>query len=165
AAHRSRLARLPDRLREETARLHQLTQQHAIAQQRLEQRLVELYETNQTTELEILLQVQSLSDLLDQIDYFHSIGDQDRRIADTLKRLQLEMRVARQNTASTKIEVAKTTAILARKTEQQRAARQKLLIEQAALAAARSSKQSILANVHQQRQSAEEDLNAMQRAS
>jgi murein DD-endopeptidase MepM/ murein hydrolase activator NlpD len=165
ADHRARLSRLQNRYREQTEHLRRLKEQHAIAQQRLETRLVELYETDQTSELEILLQVQSLSDLLDQIDYFNAVGEQDRQIADTIQRLKNEMRIARMNTAATKADVAKTTAILAKKTDEQRAARDALVAQQSALAAARADKQSLLANVRQGRKNDEEDLAAMQAAS
>jgi murein DD-endopeptidase MepM/ murein hydrolase activator NlpD len=165
AAHRSRLARLQARLREQAATLRRLTDQHAVAQRRLEERLVQLYESNEASELEILLQAQTFSDLLEQLDYFRAIGQQDKRIADTIKRLQTEMRLAKQETASTKAEVSKATAILAQKTEEQRAARAALLVQQAALAAARDSKQGLLADVKQERHAHEEDLEAMQAAS
>jgi len=165
AAHRSRLSRLEARLREQVATLQRLTQQHAVAQRRLEERLVELYESNEATELEILLQAQSFSDLLEQLDYFRAIGQQDKDIADTIKRLQGEMRVAKQQTAATKTDVAEATAVLAKKTEEERAARAALLARQAALAAARDSKESLLTDVKQQRHADEEDLEAMQAAS
>ena len=165
AAHRSRLSRLEARLREQVATLQRLTQQHAVAQRRLEERLVELYESNEATELEILLQAQSFSDLLEQLDYFRAIGQQDKDIADTIKRLQGEMRVAKQQTAATKADVAGATAVLAKKTEEERAARAALLVRQAALAAARDSKESLLTDVKQQRHADEEDLETMQAAS
>jgi murein DD-endopeptidase MepM/ murein hydrolase activator NlpD len=165
AAHRSRLSRLEARLREQVATLQRLTQQHAVAQRRLEERLVELYESNEATELEILLQAQSFSDLLEQLDYFRAIGQQDKDIADTIKRLQGEMRVAKQQTAATKADVAEATAVLAKKTEEERAARAALLAQQAALAAARDSKESLLTDVKQQRHADEEDLETMQAAS
>jgi murein DD-endopeptidase MepM/ murein hydrolase activator NlpD len=165
AAHRSRLARLEARLREQAATLQRLTQQHAVAQRRLEERLVQLYESSEASEIEILLQAQSFSDLLEQLDYFRAIGEQDKRIADTIKRLQIEMRLAKEQTVATKAEVSKATAILAQKTEEQRAARAALLARQAALAAARQSKQGLLADVKQDRHADEEDLEAMQAAS
>jgi murein DD-endopeptidase MepM/ murein hydrolase activator NlpD len=165
AAHRSRLARLQARLREQAATLQRLTQQHAVAQRRLEERLVQLYESDEASELEILLQAQTFSDLLEQLDYFRAIGQQDKRIADTIKRLQIEMRLAKQQTASTRAEVSKATAILAQKTEEQRAARAALLARQAALAAARESKQGLLVEVKHERHADEEDLEAMQAAS
>ena len=165
AAHRSRLARLQARLREQAATLQRLTQQHAVAQRRLEERLVQLYQSNEASELEILLQAQTFSDLLEQLDYFRAIGQQDKQIADTIKRLQTEMRLAKQETASTKAEVSKATAILAQKTEEQRAARAALLAQQAALAAAQESKQGLLADVKQERHADQEDLETMQAAS
>jgi murein DD-endopeptidase MepM/ murein hydrolase activator NlpD len=165
AAHRDRLAALQARFQEQTEHLRRLTQQHAVAQGRLEERLVALYETSDTSELEVLLQAQSFTDLLEQLDYFHTIGEQDKKVADTIKRLQVEMRITREKTAATKQEVASATAILARKTEEQRAARDQLVAQQNALAAARASKQSLLANVQQERHSDEEDLAAMEKAS
>jgi murein DD-endopeptidase MepM/ murein hydrolase activator NlpD len=165
ASHRSRLSRLQDRLREQAATLQRLTQQHAVAQRRLEERLVQLYQSNEASELEILLQAQSFSDLLEQLDYFRAIGEQDKEIADTIKRLQTEMRFAKEQTAATKAGVAEETAVLAEKTEEQRAARDALLAQQSALAAARDSKQGLLADVRQQRHANEEDLEAMQAAS
>ncbi len=161
AAHRSRLARLEARLREQAATLRRLTQQHAVAQRRLEGRLVELYKSNEASELEILLQAQTFSDLLEQLDYFRAIGQQDKRIADTIKRLQVEMRLAKQQTAATTAEVSRATAILAQKTEEERAARAELLARQAALASARSSKQSLLADVRDQRSASEGELDAL----
>jgi murein DD-endopeptidase MepM/ murein hydrolase activator NlpD len=165
AAHRSRLDRLEARLHDQTETLHRLVEQHQIAQQRLETRLVQLYESNEATELEILLQAQSFSDLLEQLDYFQAIGDQDKKIADTIKRLQVAMREARARTASTKAEVAKATAILAKQTEEQRTARAELVARQTALAAARASKQNLLVDVRQERHDDEENLEQMQAAS
>jgi murein DD-endopeptidase MepM/ murein hydrolase activator NlpD len=165
AAHRSKLARLTAKLREQAATLARLTQQHAVAQRRLEERLVQLYESNEASELEILLQAESFSDLLEQLDYFHAIGQQDKDIAETIKGLQEQMRIAKAQTAATKADVAEATAILAKETEEQRAARAALLARQAALAAARDSKESLLADVRQHRHAAEEDLEKMQAAS
>jgi murein DD-endopeptidase MepM/ murein hydrolase activator NlpD len=165
AAHRARLARLEDRLRELAETIQRLTQQHAIAQRRLEERLVELYETSEASELEILLQAQSFSDLLEQLDYFRAIGEHDKEIADEIKRVQEETRVAKQETAAVRTEVAEATAILAKKTEEERAARAALLARQAALAAARNAKESLLADVRSQRHGDEEDLEKMQAAS
>jgi murein DD-endopeptidase MepM/ murein hydrolase activator NlpD len=165
AAHRARLARLEDRLRELAATIQRLTQQHAIAQRRLEERLVELYETDEASELEILLQAQSFSDLLEQLDYFRAIGDHDKEIADEIERVQEETQAAKQETAAVRAEVAEATTILAKKTEEERAARAALLARQTALAAARDSKESLLADVRSQRNKDEEDLEKMQAAS
>ena len=165
AEHRARLARLQARYEEQTRRLEFLVAQHELAQKRLEERLVELYQTGQTTELEILLQVASLNDLIEQIDYFRQIGNEDRRIADEIKGVRDAVRVARRETAATKKEVEQVTAVLAEKTAQQRAARDQLVAQQNALVAARDERQSLLASVRDERHEHEEDLEAMQAAS
>jgi murein DD-endopeptidase MepM/ murein hydrolase activator NlpD len=165
AAHRARLARLQARYREQTEHLERLTHEHAVAQQRLADRLVALYQTGETTELEILLQAQSFSDLLDQLDYFRAIGEQDKQIVDTIKRVQTEVRAARLETARIKAEVAETTAVLAEKTTAERAARAALLARQAALAAAREDKQGLLVGVREERHEDQENLEEMLAAS
>lgn len=165
AESRSRLARLQARYEEQTRRLEFLVAQHELAQTRLEERLVELYQTGQTTELEILLQVASLNDLIEQIDYFRQIGNEDRRIVDEIKSGRNAVRVARRETAAIKKEVEQVTAELAAKTAEQRAARDQLVAQQSALVAARDDRQSLLASVQNERDADEEDLGAMQAAS
>ncbi|MEO8290366.1 MAG: peptidoglycan DD-metalloendopeptidase family protein [Gaiellaceae bacterium] len=165
AVQRARLARLQARFREQTRNLVRLQRDHRIALERLEARLVQLYETSDASELDVLFQSGSLTDLIEQLDYFSVIGEQDKSISDRLQRLKIDMHDARLRTAATKKDVAKATAVLARKTEEQRAARSQLIAQQSALAAARSSKQSMLASLQTQREEDEEDLAAMQAAS
>jgi murein DD-endopeptidase MepM/ murein hydrolase activator NlpD len=165
AAHRARLAQLQDRYREQTEHLKRLTHEHAVAQRRLGERLVELYKTGEASELEILLQAQSFADLLDQLDYFRAIGEQDKAIVETIKRVQIEVRAARLETARIKAEVAEETAILAEKTAAERAARAQLIAQQAALAAARDNKQGLLAGVRDERHEDQENLEEMVAAS
>ena len=165
AAHRARLERLKERYEQQTQRYNLLRRDHRIALDRLEARLVELYETADTSELDVILQSNSLSDLIEQIDYFHTIGDADKQLADHLQLLSNQMRVARMITAATKSDVADATAVLARETERQRAARDALVVRQNALAAARSNQRSLLTTVRSARQKDEEDLAQMQAAS
>ena len=165
AVHRERLARLEERYRDQTRRLEHLVREHARAQRQLEERLVELYQTGETDEVEILLRVESVGDLIEKLEYFEQIGVQDRRIAAELKRLKLEMRAARKKTAATKARVAEATAALAKKTAEQRAARQTLVSEESALEAARAEKRTLLTSVREERHGDEEDLEAMQAAS
>jgi murein DD-endopeptidase MepM/ murein hydrolase activator NlpD len=165
AAHRARLARLQEQYREQTAHLKRLIHEHAVAQRRLGERLVELYKTGEASELEILLQAQSFSDLLDQLDYFRAIGEQDKAIVETVKRVQIQVRAARLETARIKTEVAEETAVLAEKTAAERAARAQLIARQAALAAARDDKRGLLAGIREERHEHEENLEEMLAAS
>jgi murein DD-endopeptidase MepM/ murein hydrolase activator NlpD len=165
ARYRARLARLEEKYRYQTRHLNRLKRDHARAQRALESRLVELYQTHQADALEILLQVESLAELIEQIDFINEVGRQDRRITSELKRLKIAMREAREQTAAIKKEVAETTAVLAEKTEQAQAAHAELVARQEALAAARADKRELLAGTREDRHEAEEDLDALLAAS
>jgi murein DD-endopeptidase MepM/ murein hydrolase activator NlpD len=165
AAHRERLERLEELYEEQTAQLIRLRKQLVVAQARLEARLVELYQSAETDELGIILGVQTIGEMIEQIDYITEIGRQDRAIVDDVTLLKIETRVARQKTATTKKKVAKATAALAAKTAAERAARQTLLSQQASLDAMRDGKQSLLGDVREDRKAAEEHLAGLQAAS
>ncbi len=160
-AHRGRLEQLKEKVEDQTAGIIHLESEFAIAQARLEERLIELYQSEDTDAFGILLQVQSLGDLVDQFEYFESIGRQDQAIAEQIQTLRDELRVAREQTRLTKVEVADETQVLARKTAEQVAAREALVARQNALAAARDSRASVLASVRSNRHQAEEDVEAM----
>jgi murein DD-endopeptidase MepM/ murein hydrolase activator NlpD len=163
--HRARLEQLQAKYQEQTEDYNRLRRDHQIALSRLEARLVQLYETADTSELDVLLQSSSLTDLIEQIDYFNTIGEADKTLSDHLKFLSDRMHLARIETAATKRDVAEATAVLAKKTEEQRAARDALVVRQNVLAAARANQQSLLASVRSQRHADEEDLAQMQAAS
>jgi murein DD-endopeptidase MepM/ murein hydrolase activator NlpD len=162
AVHRSRLARLEARVEEQTRQIDHLQTQYTIAQKRLEERLVELYQNEETDAFEILLQVQSLADIVDQLEYLESIGRQDQALTDQIRTLRDEIRVKRADTRLTKVEVAKETKALEQKTAEQVAARAELVAQQNALAAARANRRSMLASVRANRHKAQEDVQAMQ---
>jgi murein DD-endopeptidase MepM/ murein hydrolase activator NlpD len=165
AVRRERLAALRELYQLQTRRLTLLTAAHTEAQRRLEERLVELYESGEPDQLAVFFQAESLDELIEQVKFFNDIAQQDRSIANEIKQVKGEMRVARRKTATVKAEVAEATRILAAQTAEERAARDRLVAQEAALASARASKASILTSVKQDRHEAEEDLAAMQAAS
>jgi murein DD-endopeptidase MepM/ murein hydrolase activator NlpD len=163
--YRARLARLEERYRYQTGHLNRLKRDHARAQRQLERRLVELYESDRADTLSVLLQVESLGQLIEQIDFMNEVGRQDQRITAELKSLKIQMREARKKTAAVKGEVAAATAVVAEKTEEAQAAQAELIARQEALAAARSEKTELLAGVKDDREHAEEDLDSLLAAS
>jgi murein DD-endopeptidase MepM/ murein hydrolase activator NlpD len=161
-ALRARLDELRSRIAIQTQEIEHLKEQYAIAMRHLEERLIELYQNEETDAFGILLQVQSLGDIVDQLEYFETIGRQDQALTTQLAGLRDEMRVARERTRLTKVEVQKETDVLARKTAEQVAARAELVAQQEALAAARANEQSVLAGVRSSRAHAQEDLEDLQ---
>ena len=165
ALMRDRLAVLADLEQEQTKDLEHLKRQYRLAQRELEQRLVELYQNEEADSFEIILQVRNLGDLLDQLEYFDSIGRQDQRITEELSQLKVDMRDARAQTRKTKKKVAEATAAVEQVTDEKKAAQAELIAQQQALDAARVNKQSVLAGVKEDRSHAEEDLDELQAAS
>jgi murein DD-endopeptidase MepM/ murein hydrolase activator NlpD len=165
ALMRERLTLLANLEAEQTKDYEHLKRQFRLAQQELEQRLVNLYQNGEADSFEIILQVQNLGDLLDQLEYFDSIGRQDQRITEEIAGLREEMRVARVQTRKTKKKVAEATAAVQQVTDEKKAAQAELIAQQEALAAARANRQSVLAGVKEDRAHAEEDLDELQAAS
>jgi murein DD-endopeptidase MepM/ murein hydrolase activator NlpD len=164
ARYRARLSALEALYWDQTRHLNRLRRDHARAQRQLEERLVELYQAGEADTLEILLRVESLDELIEQLDFVNEIGRQDQRIAATLKLLKGEMRTARTRTGRIKAEVAEATAMIADRTEEARAARAELVARQEALAAARADRHDLLGGVREEREEAEEDLAALEAA-
>jgi len=165
AEHRARLAVLQARFEHQTRHLEQLQRDHAKAQRVLEARLVELYETGEVDNIAILLQVESLNDFVQQLDFMNEVGRHDQRIAATLRRLKSDMADARRETGAIRAEVAEATRVIEEKAAEAEAARATLVARQSSLATAKESKTALLADVEGFRHEAEEDLDSMLAAS
>jgi murein DD-endopeptidase MepM/ murein hydrolase activator NlpD len=161
AVRRNRLEQLRERIKDQSRGIEHLQEQFRIAQGRLEERLIELYQSEETDTFGLLLQVQSLGDLVDQFEYFEQIGRQDRAITAQIRTLRIDLKAAREATKVTKEQVAEEAKVLARKTAEQVAARDELVAQQNALADARAGRESVLATVQANRHEAEEDVEAM----
>jgi murein DD-endopeptidase MepM/ murein hydrolase activator NlpD len=165
AKHRARLDRLRDLYAEQTRQLGILEQSEAIAQARLEQRLVDLYENEPPDEIEIILLSRSLSDLISQLEYLGQIARHDQEIAEQARRAKEEVGAAREQTAATKAEEAVVTADLAEETALKQAALDRLVRRRDQLVAAGEDRESLLATVRASRHEAEEDLGQLERQS
>jgi murein DD-endopeptidase MepM/ murein hydrolase activator NlpD len=147
ALHREKLQRLTELFQLQTRRLVFLRAQYRTAVERLDLRLVAVYQSNDVGTLEVVLSSASFSDLLDRLDYLQNIGLQDQEIASTVKDAKTAMRIARVKTRKTKAVVASATRTIAAQTAQVRAARDELLARQSALAAARSRQRGALSDI------------------
>jgi murein DD-endopeptidase MepM/ murein hydrolase activator NlpD len=165
AEHRARLAVLEEKFDRQTRHLKQLRRDHEKAQRILDQRLVELYETGEVDSVAILLQVESLTELIQQIDFMNDVGQHDQRLAATIKKLKIDLAHARRETAAIRTEVAEATSLIEAKAAEAEAAQAALVARQSSLAAAKESKTALLADVEGARHEAEEDLDSMLAAS
>jgi murein DD-endopeptidase MepM/ murein hydrolase activator NlpD len=147
ALHQERLDRIAQLYRLQTKRLEFLQAQWQAAKQRLDERLVEIYKSQQPTALEVVLSARSFTDMLDQLDYVNAIGSQDKRIAQEVAGAKREVATARKHTAKTKKSVERATAVVRIRTNQVRAVRDQLVGAQHSLESKRSEQQDVLSDV------------------
>ena len=148
--YKNRLARISQLLDLQTQKLNLLTRQHRVAEERLNRRLVAIYQSDAPDTVEVVLTATSLAEVLDQLDYMHDVGRQDLRIATDVRRAKIAMRRTRARTVTTRKQVAATTAAVEVRVDEQRAVRDRLVADQNALASARADRHRSLVAVRSQ---------------
>jgi murein DD-endopeptidase MepM/ murein hydrolase activator NlpD len=154
ALHQRRLDRLNQLYELQTRKLVFLQRQHREAVARLSKRLVEIYTSERTSSLSVVLESGNFSDMLDQLEFLSTIGRQDHKIAGEVERAKLQMQETRNATRKTRRQVAETTRAVAARTAEQRAVRDRLAWSQRELATARRDKRATLASVREDKQEA-----------
>ena len=162
ALHQRKLDRLNQLYRLQTRKLVFLQRQHKAAMERLNKRLVDIYTSDPTSALTVVLEAGSFSDLLDQLEFLNDIGAQDERIASEVEVAKHQMQETRNATRKTRKQVAATTHTVAVRTAEQRAVRDRLAWSQRQLATARRDKRATLANVQEDKQDALEHMQSLQ---
>ena len=121
---------------------------------RLSKRLVEIYTSERTSSLSVVLESGNFSDMLDQLEFLSTIGRQDHKIAGEVESAKLQMQETRNSTRKTRRQVAETTRAVAARTAEQRAVRDRLAWSQRELATARRDKRATLADVQEDKEEA-----------
>ena len=149
ALHRERLERITELWKLLSKRLAFLRSQYAAAEQRFDLRLIEIYQSEQTDTLDVLLSASSFTDILDQLDYMRKLGAQDHRIADEVKRGRDRMRVLKERAARTRLKVQAATRVVEARTNEVREVRNQLVARQQGLVNARASRHESLVAVRE----------------
>jgi murein DD-endopeptidase MepM/ murein hydrolase activator NlpD len=159
ALRRERLRKIERIYQLQTRRLHLLQRQHTVALQRLAGRLVDLYQQDEMDSLSLLLAAKSFTDLLDKVDYLQRIAAGDRRIADEVGAAKERVRAQRAETRATRRGQRQEVRVVALRTAQVRALRDRLVANRADLAGARAARKETLASLTQAER---EDLGEME---
>ena len=154
ALQQRRLDRLNELFHLQTSRLVNLRRQHAIASKRLNRRIVEIYISEPTEPLGVVLEAASFGDMLDQLEFLSDIGRQDERLVAQVKRAKLDMRALRARTRKTRNAQVQVTREVEARTAEQRAVRDRLAWSQRELATARRDKQETLSSVREDKDAA-----------
>jgi murein DD-endopeptidase MepM/ murein hydrolase activator NlpD len=149
ALQREKLARITSLFQFQTEQLNFLKREYAVSVGRLNRRLIELYESDEPTTLDVLLSSGNLSDFLDQVDYVRDLGAQDNRITTQVDGAKVRMHAAREKTRATREKVATVTRTIAVRTEQVREVRERLLISKKGLSASKTHKREQLSSVEE----------------
>src|SRR3954449_9664704 len=131
----------------ETERYFSFRHQDDITVERLDGRLIDLYENGEPTDLEVLLSAKSFSDLISQTHYLDALSQQDERIAGEVGSAKVEARAQRERTKVFRGAVASETHTIDVRRDQVRSARETLLAEQHGLATARQNRRESLVAV------------------
>jgi murein DD-endopeptidase MepM/ murein hydrolase activator NlpD len=154
ALHQRRLERLNELYTLQTRKLIFLQRQHREAVARLSKRLVEIYTSERTSSLAVMLESGSFSDMLDQLEFINTIGRQDQKVAHEVESAKLQMQETRNATRKTRRQVAEITSAVAARTVEQRAVRDRLAWSQRELATARRDKRDTLSEVREDKEAA-----------
>jgi murein DD-endopeptidase MepM/ murein hydrolase activator NlpD len=163
--HRRRLDRLTELFRIQTRRYSLLRGQYSLALERLNARLVEVYEQGDVSSLDVVLEARSLSDLIDRLEYVRQLASADDRIATSVGRARDSAREARAKTRKLRGVVAAETRAVQARTEQVRSFRDELLASRRELVSARSSRRVNLADVRASERQAAAESQALERVS
>ena len=162
ALQQAKLDRLTDLFQLQTRRLIFLQKQYAIAIERLNRRVVDIYTQDRPDAMVFVLSARNLADLVDELEYLDDIGRQDERIASEVREAKIQMRETRERTRATRTRVAATTRVVADRTAEQRAARDRLVASRNQLAAVRSIKREALGTVREDKESFLHEVEGLQ---
>jgi murein DD-endopeptidase MepM/ murein hydrolase activator NlpD len=144
ALHKKRLDKLDALFHVQTVRFTYLKRQYALAVERLNLRLVDIYKSNQPTAVDVVLQAKSFSDVMDQLDYLSTIANQDKSIALAVSAAKKQVRVQRTRTMIIRRGVRQETAVIDARAQQAAILRGELLSTQSKLKGARAGKNRAL---------------------
>ena len=149
----------------QTERLEFLQEQHRIALDRLNRRLVASYESDAPDELSVLLAAHSFSDLIDGLDYVRLVVRRDRQIVSEVDASKHEVAVARWETRLFRRRVRRQAEIVAVRVRQVRVLRDELIANKGELEAAREQKKVSLDSLSAQERADAEEIDGLQAAS
>ena len=165
ALHQKRLDKLDALFQVQTVRFRYLKRQYALAVERLNLRLIDLYKSNQPSTVAVVLQSKSFSDVMDQLDYLRTIADQDKSIAVAVSTAKKQVRVQRKRTMTIRSGVKQETTVINARVQQAAILRGELLSTQSKLKGARSSKSHALVITQSQVQDEIDESKSLEAAS
>jgi murein DD-endopeptidase MepM/ murein hydrolase activator NlpD len=159
---RLRLRRLEQELAQKTRELARARQQFRIAERHANERLVEIYTSDGSNSIGVILGAQSLDELIDNLETSSRIAAYDSDIVDQIRLSRARVRRERERTAALRRAQAAETAELAHHTSARRAAYASLVARRDSLSRLRDARRNALASVQVERREWEAQADALQ---
>ncbi len=158
---RDRLQDLRELLGEQTAQLALLRRQLRVAQDRLAQRLVDIYTSDEPDVLSIVLGADSLDDAIEQLDLYRRTVDQDADLVADVGRLRVEVKKTRGETKVLERRQAEAAGELERRLGERRRLYESAVTERDRLVGLRADRQEALASIVVERKQWEAEADAL----
>jgi murein DD-endopeptidase MepM/ murein hydrolase activator NlpD len=163
--HQRRLDALNALFSIQTKKFMFLKEQYSVSITSLNRRLVDIYESDPDSTLDLVLGARSIQDALDQVQYMNEIGEQDRRIAAQVRQAKADVRSARARTKRLRQRVQGETAIISARAAQTRDVRDELAGAANDLSATKQKKLTDLSTLTAAEQAEAGEIDALQAAS
>jgi murein DD-endopeptidase MepM/ murein hydrolase activator NlpD len=163
--HQRRLNALNALFSIQTERYTFLKAQYSSSISTLNRRLVDIYESDPASSLDIFLGARNVQDALDQVQYLNEIGDQDRRIAREVAVAKAQVKGARAKTKALRASVRGETAVISARTAQTRDVRDELVGARNDLSSNKDQKLTDLSQLTADERAEAGEIDALQAAS
>jgi murein DD-endopeptidase MepM/ murein hydrolase activator NlpD len=160
--HQQRLSKLNALYELRTRKLNFLRKQYEASIDRLNQRLVDIYESEQTDMIGVIFSGADFTSLIDQVDFIKEIGEQDKKIAAQVRQSRNQVEVERRQTMKARASMLSETQAISVRTEQKRLVKEQLIANQGQLSDAVSQKKVSLDKLSAQEQAEAGEIDALQ---
>jgi len=159
--HQRRLDKLNALFAYQTTRLNILRRAYNRALHELSLRMIDIYETQDPTLIEVIIESNSFQDALNQLHYLDAIAQQDKGIAAKVRTARDQVHATRERTKVVRARVNSETRVVAVRTQQQRDMRNQLLASQSKLSNKRSRQATALKLTRKQEQELQSEAAAL----
>jgi murein DD-endopeptidase MepM/ murein hydrolase activator NlpD len=163
--HQRRLDALNALFHVQTDRLTTLRSQYRKSLAVLNRRLVDIYESDDPTTLDILLGSHSIQDAIDRVQALSDINAQDRAVSAEVARAKSQVTAARKKTKRLRATVSAETAVIRARTAQTQAVRDDLVGARDDLSSSKQKKLQDLSTLTASERAEAEEIDALQASS
>jgi murein DD-endopeptidase MepM/ murein hydrolase activator NlpD len=163
--HQRRLDALNELFSLQSDKLTFLRAEYARSVSVLERRIVDIYESDDPSTLDVFLGADSVQEALDKVQYLDEVSAQDRRVAAEVADAKTQVSSARAKTKAIRATVLGETAVIRARTEQARSVRDELVGARNDLSSTRQQKLTDLSQLSESERAEAGEIDALQAVS